>query len=804
MERERRRSKPAGSNRALILVLVGITFAFAVFIGGGAWLVWKVIKIRDEATQAELEAEREADKAEAAAAFAKPVPPSAEEQAEFQQFFNRLGSALGRRATGEVTLLFDADRMTARLARVGAFAKLPLGQKRGFRTGVSQGIRTSIGQNLTDNELLRWDRTEVRRVRWSEDRGEAVVIAIHHEGEGTDATRLKMRWWLVAQAGGGWKIYDFEDLDMGMRISVAIGSMATPETIDQLAANPDRFKAAVADLRLAMAELFLRKDAEEAEKALARCRLVKLPDLLAALRELVEGALLLQREDAVGALKRLETSDRLLPGMPVVKLLKAACFNRLERYEEALAEARGYIEELGLDPLALGQAGLALEALGRDEEARDSFRKGLDEDADDEGCLHGFRRTLPVERKSELAERVARCKKPTEQFDSLLREARNDGDDAAVKALLAWLRKTTPGDPRVRTEDLRELVRAKKFPEAAAALRKYLIAAKPDDRAVLRNAYLFAMIEAGKPVEAYTAIPDGHAVDAFRTIAFELEDSLEDGEEEDLSPAASQLRALLDVHRRREPADPWLCYFEGVWHQSLGEFEKAERQLAEGMKKLERRPKNADSESDRAGNLESFRSRRVACLYTLKQGLKALAEVGPAAATFRQLANRYDGDQDVAGLEALLAAYQRDFPSEPAVKFWLAELLFLKRQYDAAAAGFQNYRTVAGDKDPESYRVVDRWIRSLIRANNAAKARSAVAQIGVDKVAEPLRAAVAAMENNMVELRTLLAAHAKEPSGLWSFYWDEDFGRIFAQEKFAELRKQFPDTRPKQPNQKAG
>ena len=105
--------------------------------------------------------------------------------------------------------------MIRELEQIGAFNRVPANMAAGFRTGVRKGIDEKLGTMLVANEMARWERTEVRHVRWSADRREVVVIAVHRSGAGDDVP-LRFRWWLVRR-GGTWKIYDFEDMQWVLR-----------------------------------------------------------------------------------------------------------------------------------------------------------------------------------------------------------------------------------------------------------------------------------------------------------------------------------------------------------------------------------------------------------------------------------------------------------------------------------------------------------------------------------------------------------------------------------------------------------
>ena len=148
-------------------------------------------------------------------------------------------------------------------------------------------------------------------------------------------------------------------------------------------------------------------------------------------------------------------------------------------------------------------------------------------------------------------------------------------------------------------------------------------------------------------------------------------------------------------------------------------------------------------------------------------------------------------------MTALIARHEKEFPEALCLKYWRAEARFLKGEYVAAAAGFRDYREGAGEKDPESYRSNERLLRSLVRANDLPAARRLVQEIGTDKASLGLRGAIEAAAGDATALELLLSEEMKRSGGLWMFYFDEDFVRLFEAAPFANLRAKFPDPRAK-------
>jgi tetratricopeptide (TPR) repeat protein len=731
--------------------------------------------------------------------LANPVPPTPEDAAEFGRFFDGLGAALRRGDAAFINAAFDLNRLSDELFRNGALDKIPILERANFRRGMREGAADALGNGMVQNELMRWDRTDVKLVRWSADRSEAVAITVHRQKNGEENIRMKMRWWLVRR-DGRWRLYDFEDLDQGSRASQLMKSIFAGQDLRDLERRTKDIRENANHIREAMIAVSKDRDPDAAERALAQCRGTNMPKVLTSTKAVIEGLILAQREKPQEALEKYDQAERIDAGMPLLKYLRASAYLQLERWSEALEAGRAYVAELGPDAQVNGIIGVALEQLGRLGEAVETFRIGLDDDEDNNECLAGLLRTLPPESKSEIVVRLEKTSQPMVQFETLFREAKADDDDAGIAVLLAWLRKTKPEDIRGRTEELAKLVRSKKFDEAAAFLKKELGIGADMKRRQILFAYLNAMADAGKSVEAYEAVPKDRANAAFRHVADDLNELLEDGEPESKDRFIVRLEALIAAHRRRDPGDPWLNLYEGAVLRSRDNHAEAEAAFTDGVKRLVARP-GADDAEDLA---ERLRFSRVECQIALKQPLRAYSAVGPSTATFRQIANHLDEANDPAGLASVVAAHRKEFPQAFELKFWQAEVDFLNGRYETAAKGFSSFRREANDTAPERHRAEERCIRSWVRANKPTEARAAVTTFGGNVVPPHLRAIVEAAAGNVVGVDRILAEATKNDLKPWIFYWDDDFVQLTSRPAFASLRAKYPDPRPKPPMQKAG
>jgi tetratricopeptide (TPR) repeat protein len=719
--------------------------------------------------------------------FAELVKPAADEAAEFAALFDALGEALQRGDAGAVQAAFDTARVLAELDRIDAFAKLPGNQAPGFRDGVRAALEAKLGEGLAGNELARWSKTDVRHVRWSDDRRAAVVIAVHHR-DAADDVPTRVRWWL-ARRPDGWKVYDFEDLHLGMRFTRMSAAMMTPAFAARIGRDPGAVQAAVGGLRQALVHLS-RGETVAADVALAGARGGEWPPPIQALLELAEGVLLTQREEPAKALERFDAVEKLTPDAPGLLLARGAAYVALGRHDDALAAVRAYQKEVGPDALSFTLEGHALERQDKLSAAAASFRKALDEVPNGPDAFDGLRRVLTDARKGELGDRLAKLADPTTAYGTLVALARADGDDVAADVLLDTLLKVRPDDPRALGDDVRRKVKAQKLEAAAAALKRGLGLADPADRESVLDAYLYAMLEAGKALAAYDVVPAAHARAAFRTLAEELGNDLDKpGDAAAEAKRLRQLTGLVAVHRGREPNDPWAWFYEAAIYSQQKEYEKAEGLLAAGAAKL---PKAAPDDLDAVHAADRFREQRVECLFKLKRGADAYRDVGPPEATFAQLAGLYDRAGDFAALAELLAMHRKRVPDDVEWVYWQAHLHFRKDNLAAAVPLFKSYLRDAGEGASRGL-ARDELLRALLRTRPA-EARRTLNEFGPDTVSQALRAAIAAATDDRPELERLLAESAR--GGKTWFYSDADFRRAVAGDAYRDLRAKYPDPNP--------
>src|SRR5262249_10117460 len=259
--------------------------------------------------------------------------------------------------------------------------------------------------------------------------------------------------------------------------------------------------------------------------------------------------------------------------------------------------------------------------------------------------------------------------------------------------------------------------------------------------------FLYAMLEAGKPVEAYWAAPDSRH--AFQVLAESL---LEEEKFKDLD-------RVLDVHRRRSADDPWLAFYTGSRHAEEKAWDKAIVALREAYQKAgaDLRPR--------------FRWAYVNALYQRGRVLQAYREVRPRKDTFNQLAGQLLADRKAALLEQLLEAPWPNSNGDPGALFTMARARLLAKTYPGAGNVLQQ----AYQKQPLDYQkrwYVTQFVREMAAAGEGFEAYRVAPDtaLAFETLARDLVSA-----KKIKELERLVEVHGKRfaDSPLYLFYRGE-------------------------------
>lgn len=631
--RRRRRPRHAppprrtGLRRALLAA--GICLA-ALGLFALAWNSYRPAR-RDGPAPDPFPAMDERARRELAEAFRDQKPLNEQEiAAELRPLLEGLRDAFRAADADRLLQHFDADRMCEELEALNLFPRAALRDRQAFTRGMRQGLGQTLQQQAV---LFRFDNFEVRNVK--KLRGnEAAVIVRYRAPDGGSA---KIRWW-VTKRPGTWKVFDMEDLDVGLRVTSAAGAFAQAGF-----ARAGEVLQAMNAVRDASTALVVRQDPDAADLALRQVAHIKLPGRLEALRALVGGMVQVQRGQFEPALKAFDEAQRHNPDMPCLDLFRGMALNQLGRWDQALKHVEAYRDLLGEDGMVCFELAEALRGVGRMPEACAAYRKCLDYEPKNLDAFLSLLRALgPDDDRADLGPRFARLGDPHQTFETCAEDCRQGRDGEALEQLALVMRKL---DPNYAGADYYlALARAwSDQPGEAVALFKAALGRQgdPAKRRDYAEGFLQAMAGSGHAPAAYAAAPDPK--EAFRVLAGELKKTYR----------TDELKDLVDAHARRQPDDRLLPFYRGEVLTHEGHYAEAEKAFAAGLA----RPPDAP--------LEPFRVSRVLARYHTGKALSAYADVGPRFETFQQFASLCVQDQDYALLDQLVRAHTRKEPDDP-------------------------------------------------------------------------------------------------------------------------------------------
>lgn len=605
----------------VLIVVVAVVVGLAVL----AWRPWADRRPK----RAPVPENPEERRAEIKGALRDDWPlPDGERTRELQVFFNDLGRAFGTHNGEQIVAHFDVARLYDEMTAAHPLPPKLLQNKREGIRNLRRGLAFGLARRAP---LLQWVSFEVRHIKTLRN-GEAVVIVRHQSAQGP---ALKMRWWVI-RGGGQWRVFDLEDLDMGVRSSTLMrGLVGWAGRMQETLATSD----AMTDALLLLVQ---QGDVDGAERKLRQAEGVPLPPQLEAMRHLTRGLIHLHRQQFDDMLRCLDEAQRQNPDMPIVDFFRGTALNRLGKWEQALKHLEAYRDLLGDDAEVCRELGLALRGVSRFQEAAVCYRKGLDFNPKDAEAFLGLLLSLAVgDPMDDVGTRFAKLDDRQANFDVCARESWQNHNPEVVERLAVAMRGLAPRS--APADHYLSLVKAQAGQAVpATTLHKSALAreADPKHREEYTRQFLEAMVQGGKVAEAYAAAPDGRA--AFQVLAAQLKRTyIQDG-----------MKRLIAAHARKHPDDALLALYQGELYTQQQQYKLADQAFATAT------AKRLDE-----GTLQPFRSSRVLARYHLGQGLAAYREIGPRNETFTQLAWLCLSQKDYALLQSLLDAHARNEPN---------------------------------------------------------------------------------------------------------------------------------------------
>jgi len=221
------RSRRSASRRSLTLPVTvdrpryspGRVVALVVVVIVASWTLLRIAaglaNMGGNAWQAAQEDDEERRR-EIIAAFQRQKPLAPDEMTkEITPLFEQVRDAFKGRKS--VVAHFDLDRMLDEVKDQGLLPPEVARTRREFLRGMEMGMDRALKQQA---ELDVWTSFEIRSLKKLQ--GNEAVVFVRHQA--ADGTITKMRWW-VSKRSGQWKVYDYEDLDVGMRVTALVGSL---------------------------------------------------------------------------------------------------------------------------------------------------------------------------------------------------------------------------------------------------------------------------------------------------------------------------------------------------------------------------------------------------------------------------------------------------------------------------------------------------------------------------------------------------------------------------------------------------
>jgi tetratricopeptide (TPR) repeat protein len=330
---------------------------------------------------------------------------------ELAPLFAELGDALSRRDGRAAADLFDPRRMAEEVGEDAMPARVR--RDPGFVRGMRLGLVNSFSR---DDGWEGWTATEIKSVK---KLGNDVVVIARHRCK--DGSVEKIRWWLTARSGG-WKVYDFEDLNLGLRSSYCMALVTRlvfrGDGVDPAGqARARQLNEAVRGLTEAHTALS-RDDVDTAERKLGAVADEPLPRRLQAYRLFIQGEAHLVRSRPKEALAAFEKAHGLQPDMPVLDMERGVALNMLGEWARGLKHLQAYHDLLGDDPRLCQAMGDCLRGLSRFKEAQVAYRKSLDDNPKNPDAFLGLLRALnPGDKRDDVPGRFARLDKRRETFE---------------------------------------------------------------------------------------------------------------------------------------------------------------------------------------------------------------------------------------------------------------------------------------------------------------------------------------------------------------------------------------------------
>jgi tetratricopeptide (TPR) repeat protein len=627
---------------------------------------------------------------------------------------------------------FDTERSIERLVEQQIIALPPVPVLVGAAQAQAEALRRDleIGFRMWAPQLA-WNSAEILHIKKLNDTDFAVIVS-HRATANNMINRVR---WYVTRRPGMWRVYDMEDLGLGMFFSALTGIAAAGNEVPEL----QRLRMPIERLREAQQAVVLRADADTADRKLQEVAALELPPPLNAIRWGVTSLVHMQRNQPQEVLAAVAKARTFNKDMPVLDLFEGIGHNRANQYARALPLLKGHIDLLGNDWETNRELGDALLGLGRTDQARSAYRKTLDDNPKETHAFVGLLHTIgPDDVCDDLGPRFLRLDNLSQQFETMSEDCRQARDGRSLEQLAAAMRGFDPAYAPAHFALAMAKAWAEQADDAVGAFQAGLNA-EPDagKRRGQTTLFLQAMAASGLARRAYEVAPDRR--EAFQTMAAELNKAYRKDE----------LRLLVAAHAQRDPGDWLLSLYQAELLVDRGKYAQADKLFAAAARGMDAR------------TLDLFRPSRVQACYHTGKAMAAYATIGPARQTFQQLAMLAEQSRNDALLTELFDAHGKADPEDPELFRHRVRLQLKQGNVDAAVALFRETlnRKVAAQAAAKNDTLVGDFLHAMAFAGKALEAYAAAPEPceAFERLAQTLR-----NQAQHAELRQLMEVHRKQ------------------------------------------
>jgi len=615
------------------------------------------------------------------------TPDFGDEQCVSIEKFLQQGQA-GQPAADEVKWikLIDANRFRARIMRCPWMNSINILQRQILAEQPVEHFSVDDLGAFHEIKIVRvvpWGRggNTIGRPEGAED-----LVLAYGLGSRTYSESEPLLFWL-ADAGGQWKLVDWEFVDSGSSESE---SAALLESASQhRLANG--FREMSQYLRAADATRYA--DEDEFRRQLKKAEGCQLPPQIEELGRYM----LINRwsnRDNPDEVRRLQQQVKDPDRMPGFHLIEIKVCEKLGDSENALAKIAHLEQLIGLRPQLIKSRAKLLEWSDRRDDAVVQWRRVVEFEPDVIWNLNELSRLLPDSQRDEIVQQIKKSREPVKLAYQFASYGMHRLKLETLRELAAFVKEKAPGSLEDQGLEVQCLVKNNDH-VAAAELYRQSAERGTDQESQDRDwtAYFRQMSQAGRIVEAFKAHPN--PARAFQMLMVRDDDDDDRGIDDD------QLPIILDVLRQKASQDPWIQFYDGKLAADQQRFEEARRIFAaldewlpdlkknrtpDGEKTEDGQAKS-DDESDSFG-LESLemqlRYQRCRVEYELGEDVETLEHYKGNEAAYNILSNLAHQYQHWDTLDRLNQTFARTNPNNPWLFSNQTRVLIARRKFDEA------------------------------------------------------------------------------------------------------------------------